>query len=74
MATASHALGVLLWFFMQAVTVGGLGAGFFFIPFFALATAAGVDFVRNNESMRRRLLLPIILLPSSWIFSRDVCQ
>jgi hypothetical protein len=57
-----RALGALLWFFKHAVTVGGLGAAHFLIPFLALTATLVFDFVRDNKSMKR-LLLPIILLP-----------
>jgi len=67
MQSAANAFRTLFWFLQQAVTVGGLGATYFIIPFTILAALATVGFVRQASGTRRRLLSLIVGLPAIWV-------
>jgi hypothetical protein len=67
MQTVATAFRAFFWFVYQTVTVGGLGAVYFFIPFAILAVLVAVGFVRQQAGTRRRLLSLVVALPAIWI-------
>ncbi|GIL38157.1 hypothetical protein [Roseiterribacter gracilis] len=56
----------LIWFFSQAVQVGGLGAVYFLIPAAIMLAVMAANYMRMDRSLRRRLPI-VLLLPLIWI-------
>jgi hypothetical protein len=62
-------LHAVVWFWYQAVTVGGLGIVYFIVPFVILVTFLVVGFPRRETGARRRLWGLIVGLPAIWLFT-----
>src|SRR5579864_7523922 len=54
-----------LWFLDQTVHVGGLGLGYFLIPFTLLVALLVVSFPRERSAQRR--LRDLLWIPAIWI-------
>ena len=63
----SHALGAFLWFLWQCSLVGGLGAGWFWLPFAGIVALLIMSYRRTPAAARRNFWW-LALLPITWVF------
>ena len=59
---------IAIWFFYQALIVGGLGVVFFLVPFTVLVATLIFSFPRNDRGVQRRLFGLLVSLPAIWLF------
>jgi len=59
-------LSTFVWFFVQSITVGGLGVFWFLVPFVLLVSIMVWKFPRKEIKVRG--LVSLLILPFLWIF------
>lgn len=67
MIAVQHTLNAFVWFLYQCSIVGGLGAGFFWIPALLLLLFMVRSFRKSPVPVRKRFWW-LCVLPAFWIF------
>ncbi|HWY63532.1 MAG TPA: hypothetical protein VNW15_16655 [Rhizomicrobium sp.] len=68
MMKITAAFRALWWFIYQAVTVGGIGATYFLVPFVIIASLIVWGVLKTNPEQKRLLRSSLLALPLFWIF------